>query len=118
VIPGNEGPDAARRSPGRLARHYAPRTPLRHDAAEVRPGEALLAFGPRLPEGAEGAIKVLNLSERGDVIEAAANLFAMLHALDAAGARAIACAPVPMDGLGAAINDRLTRAAEPAAAAP
>ena len=112
-VPADEPGEAARRSPGRIARHYAPRTPLRKDAGDVRAGEALLAFGPTLPPGAEGAKMTLNISRRGDTEEAAANLFAMLHRLDEAGASAIACAPVPMTGLGAAINDRLARAAEP-----
>ena len=103
----------AQKSPGRIARHYAPRTTLRADAREVRPGEALLAFGRDLPPGAEHAVRILNLSVTGDTTEAAANLFAMLHALDAAGAAAIAAMAVPEAGLGAAINDRLRRAAEP-----
>jgi L-threonylcarbamoyladenylate synthase len=112
-VPADEPGEAARRSPGRIARHYAPHTHLRKDAQEVHAGEALLAFGATLPAGADGAVAVLNLSPEGDVNEAAANLFAMLHRLDAAGASAIACAPVPMTGLGVAINDRLARAAEP-----
>ena len=91
--------------------HYAPRTPLRLEATAVAPGEALLAFGPVLAEGAAGAVKVLNLSARGDPIEAAANLFSHLRALDAAGATTIAVMPIPHDGLGEAINDRLRRAA-------
>jgi L-threonylcarbamoyladenylate synthase len=100
-------------SPGLLASHYAPRATLRLDAAELRAGEALLAFGPRLPSGAEHAAAVLNLSPRGDLIEAAANLFSHLRALDSAGAMVIAVMPVPRHGLGAAINDRLMRAAAP-----
>jgi L-threonylcarbamoyladenylate synthase len=112
-VAADEPGEAARRSPGRIARHYAPHTHLRKDAQEVHAGEALLAFGATLPAGADGAVAVLNLSPEGDVNEAAANLFAMLHRLDAAGASAIACAPVPMTGLGVAINDRLARAAEP-----
>ena len=96
-----------------LASHYAPRTPLRLDAASVEAGEALLAFGPRPVPGAERAARVLNLSPRGDLIEAAANLFAHLRALDAAGAPCIAAMPVPREGLGEAINDRLARAAAP-----
>ena len=76
----------------------------------VAPGEALLAFGPVLPAGAARAVRTLNLSARGDLIEAAANLFSHLRALDAAGAAAIAVMPVPHDGLGEAINDRLMRA--------
>jgi L-threonylcarbamoyladenylate synthase len=95
-------------SPGRLASHYAPGLPLRLDATSVLPDEALLAFGPDVPGGAH---LTLNLSPRGDMAEAAANLFAMLRALDASGARAIAAMPVPTHGLGEAINDRLSRAA-------
>jgi L-threonylcarbamoyladenylate synthase len=98
-------------APGMLATHYAPRTRLRLNALRVAAGEALLAFGPVPAEGAERAACVLNLSARGDLVEAAANLFAHLRALDAAGAGAIAAMPVPRQGLGEAINDRLERAA-------
>jgi len=101
--------DAAIASPGQLARHYAPNTPLRLDAAEVRTGEALLAFGPDAPQGAVASI---NLSATGSLEEAAANLFAALRALDAMGASAIAVMPIPPHGLGEAINDRLRRAAQ------
>jgi len=100
-------------APGMLASHYAPRTRLRRDARHVEAGEALLAFGPKLAEGSKGAARVLNLSPRSDLIEAAANLFSHLRALDAAGANAIAVMPIPHDGLGEAINDRLARAAAP-----
>ena len=102
-------------APGQLARHYAPRLPLRLDAREVEPGEALLAFGPHVPEG---AVETLNLSEHGDLVEAAVHLFAYLRRLDRTGARAIAAMPIPSDGLGEAINDRLRRAATPREAAP
>jgi L-threonylcarbamoyladenylate synthase len=95
-------------SPGMLARHYAPVARLRLDAREVRAGEALLAFGPAPPSHAGAAI---NLSRTGDLVEAAANLFAALRALDAAGAATIAVMPIPQGGLGEAINDRLQRAA-------
>src|SRR5580693_897973 len=105
--------DDAPLAPGMLASHYAPRTPLRLDAEKVAAGEALLGFGPKLAAGGEGAAIVLNLSERGDLIEAAANLFSHLRALDGAGAKAIAVMPIPHDGLGEAINDRLARAAAP-----
>ena len=100
-------------SPGQLASHYAPRARLRLDAANVIAGEALLAFGPSLPQGSAQAAAILNLSARGDPIEAAANLFSHLRALDAAGAPTIAVMPVPNEGLGEAINDRLHRAAAP-----
>jgi L-threonylcarbamoyladenylate synthase len=100
-------------APGMLASHYAPRTRLRLDAGRIEAGEALLAFGPALAAGAGNAAQVLNLSARGDLVEAAANLFSHLRALDAAGATAIAAMPVPHDGLGEAINDRLKRAAAP-----
>lgn len=95
-------------SPGMLARHYAPATRLRLNARDVHEGEALLAFGPRLPPHAGPAV---NLSASGDLAEAAANLFAALRSLDAAGATAIAAMPIPDEGLGEAINDRLRRAA-------
>jgi L-threonylcarbamoyladenylate synthase len=98
--------DDARRSPGRLSRHYAPNAPLRLEADEPKAGEAYLAFGTH-PAGAQ----VWNLSPTGDLAEAAANLFSMLRAADASGTSAIAVAPVPEHGLGEAINDRLRRAA-------
>ena len=96
-------------APGMLASHYAPKTPLRLNALDVRDGEALLAFGATVPSAAHS----LNLSPAGDLIEAAANLFSYLRALDASGARAIAVMPIPDEGLGEAINDRLARAAAP-----
>jgi L-threonylcarbamoyladenylate synthase len=105
--------DDAPLAPGMLASHYAPRTPLRLDVRRAEPGEALLAFGPKLADGAEQATRVLNLSERGDLIEAAANLFSHLRALDGTVANTIAVMPIPHDGLGEAINDRLKRAAAP-----
>jgi L-threonylcarbamoyladenylate synthase len=100
-------------APGMLASHYAPVTRLRLDVDKVEPHEALLAFGSSLPPGAVQAVALLNLSPSGDLVEAAANLFAHLRALDRAGARAIAVTPLPREGLGEAINDRLTRAAAP-----
>ena len=95
-------------SPGMLERHYAPAARLRLGAREVRDGEALLAFGPAVPRHAGATI---NLSASGDLVEAAANFFSALRALDAAGAEAIAVMSVPRTGLGEAINDRLQRAA-------
>jgi L-threonylcarbamoyladenylate synthase len=71
----------------------------------------LLAFGPSAPAGTDSAAAVMNLSPDGDLKEAAANLFGYLRALDAAGAACIAVMPVPLHGLGEAINDRLRRAA-------
>jgi L-threonylcarbamoyladenylate synthase len=100
-------------APGQLASHYAPRTPLRLAAQSVAPGEALLAFGSAMPQGAERVTHVLNLSRDGDLIEAAANLFSHLRALDVVGASVIAVMPIPQEGLGEAINDRLARAAAP-----
>lgn len=97
------------KSPGQLASHYAPSAPLRLNASQPRPGEAYLAFGPDLRKGD----RIANLSAEGDLHEAAANLFAMLRALDQPGIAGIAVAPIPGRGLGAAINDRLTRAAAP-----
>ena len=98
-------------APGMLAAHYAPRARPRLNARRIAPGEAVLAFGPVPAEGAERAKCVLNLSPRGDLVEAAANLFSHLRALDAAGTATIAVMPIPGDGLGEAINDRLERAA-------
>jgi L-threonylcarbamoyladenylate synthase len=98
-------------APGMLASHYAPRTKVRLEAGRLEAGEALLAFGPRAISGIDAASHVMNLSVRGDLNEAAANLFGYLRALDARGARAIAVMPVPHHGLGEAINDRLRRAA-------
>ena len=102
--------EGALRSPGMLARHYAPATPLRLDAREAQPGEALLGFGPN----ARSAER--NLSPLGNLAEAAANLFAMLRELDAENHAGIAVSSVPDYGLGRAINDRLRRAASSAAA--
>lgn len=102
-------------APGMLASHYAPKARLRLDAESLRAGEALLAFGAILPAGAERAAGVLNLSRGGDLVEAAANLFSHLRALDACGAAGIAVMKVPHEGLGEAINDRLARAAAPRA---
>jgi L-threonylcarbamoyladenylate synthase len=94
-----------------LASHYAPRARLRLNARDVRDGEALLAFGPDHPSG--GARHALNLSEAGDLVEAAANLFSHLRTLDALKATTIAVMSIPGEGLGEAINDRLSRAAAP-----
>jgi L-threonylcarbamoyladenylate synthase len=99
-------------SPGMLARHYAPAARLRLNATEVMPDEALLAFGTSQVPPHEGLM--LNLSWSGDLREAAANLFSALRTLDAAGVEAIAVMPIPEQGLGEAINDRLRRAARPA----
>jgi L-threonylcarbamoyladenylate synthase len=98
-------------APGMLASHYAPRTKVRLNADRIEPGEALLAFGLGAISGIDEAAAVMNLSERGDLDEAAANLFGYLRALDTRAARAIAVMPIPEDGLGEAINDRLRRAA-------
>ena len=92
-------------APGQLESHYAPQATMRLDARQWRDGEARLGFGTYDAP--------LNLSQRGDVVEAAANLFSMLHQLDADGATTIAVAPIPNIGIGEAINDRLMRAAAP-----
>jgi len=96
---------AAISAPGQLASHYAPSARVRLNADAWEDGEATLGFGHMACD--------LNLSESGDLIEAAANLFGHLHRLDAVNAHQIAVAPVPMVGLGIAINDRLQRAAAP-----
>jgi L-threonylcarbamoyladenylate synthase len=92
-------------APGQLESHYAPLGRVRLNATEVRPGETLLGFGPVAAD--------LNLSPTGDLTEAAANLFGHLHRLDALGVTRIAVSPIPGEGLGLAINDRLRRAAAP-----
>jgi L-threonylcarbamoyladenylate synthase len=98
-------------APGMLASHYAPRARVRLNVVTLEPGEALLAFGLGAISGIDAALSVMNLSERGDLDEAAANLFGHLRALDSKGVRTIAVMPIPDEGLGEAINDRLRRAA-------
>ena len=102
--------DGPVRAPGMLASHYAPGLPLRLGARRAAADEAALGFAGAVPEGAALS---LNLSPRGDLAEAAANLYAMLHALDRPPFAGIAVAPIPARGLGLAINDRLRRAAAP-----
>ncbi len=99
--------ETAPHAPGRLKRHYATSKRLRLNAASVGPAEALLAFGAPLSGGRLN----LNLSPTADLREAAANLFSMLRTLDTSDAEAIAVMPIPVTGLGEAINDRLARAA-------
>ena len=99
---------AAISAPGMLLSHYAPNASVRLDTTP-QPGEAYLAFGAA--PVFSGITR--NLSPSGDLREAARNLFAMLHELDALGAPTIAVAPIPHTGLGEAINDRLQRAAAP-----
>lgn len=102
-------PGAAIASPGMLTSHYAPNAALHLDARAPRPGDAYLAFGPAPAH--DGPL--LNLSPSGDLREAARNLFSSLARLDASGAQTISVAPIPHEGLGEAINDRLQRAAAP-----
>ena len=103
---GVESHSARPHAPGQLASHYATRAKIRIDAKAPRCGEAYLGFGHH-DSGSH------NLSRQGDVVEAAANLFRLLHQLDATGVAKIAVAPIPHTGLGEAINDRLRRAAAP-----
>jgi L-threonylcarbamoyladenylate synthase len=105
--PAAQGPVTA---PGMLASHYAPNARLRLDAEHVEPGEAVLDFGGRF---ADVQAASFDLSPSGDLAEAATQLFAFLRALDATGAEVIAVAPIPNEGLGEAIRDRLARAAAP-----
>ena len=112
--------DIAPKAPGQMLRHYAPRTPVRLNAVDVKKGEALLAFGSVKFMGIDGGGHVRdlpishykNLSETADLGEAASNLFSMLHDLDRAGAERIAVMNIPDADIGSAINDRLRRAAE------
>ena len=92
-------------APGQMTTHYAPRGEVRLNATTADDGEVLLGFG--------AVDATLNLSPTADLTEAAANLFGMLHQLDDMGATRIAVSPIPDHGLGAAINDRLRRAAAP-----
>ncbi len=92
-------------APGQMSSHYAPAKPLRLDATARQPGEWLIGFGAVTGDD--------TLSASGDPIEAAARLFDALHRADAVPARGIAVAPIPDDGIGIAINDRLKRAAAP-----
>ncbi len=105
------------RSPGLLVSHYAPTLPVRLDAAKSDLGEALLAFGPLPGPPGDAAAAVFQLSAGGDLVEAAARLFAGLRQLDEdglrLGLRGIAAMPIPTHGLGLAIRDRLERAAAP-----
>lgn len=101
---------APRSSPGQLESHYAPGKRVVLNISKPAPGQALLAFGPK-PRSHEGPS--FNISPSGDLVEAAANLFQGLRALDNTDAETIAAMPIPMTGLGLAINDRLKRAAAP-----
>ena len=101
--------DANIEAPGMMLVHYAPNVPVRLNVDQVRENEALLVFGPLTARGCPHAM--LNLSPMMDLAEAAHNLYAMLKDLDASGVRAIAVQQIPETGLGAAINDRLRRAA-------
>lgn len=100
-------------APGMLASHYAPKAALRMEASEVRPGEALLKFGATAVPGEEQAVAVFNLSPSGDAAEAASRLFDLMKQADETGATCIAVSPIPAEGLGEAVNDRLARAAAP-----
>ncbi|EYS92321.1 Sua5/YciO/YrdC/YwlC family tRNA threonylcarbamoyl adenosine modification protein [Bartonella bacilliformis str. Heidi Mejia] len=104
---------AAIEAPGMLKSHYAPNSLVRLNAQTVENGEALLAFGTQRIAGVENAIYVLNLSESGQLEEAAFNFFQYMKQLDLFKARCIAVEPIPFYGLGEAINDRLIRAAAP-----
>ncbi|MEF2546572.1 L-threonylcarbamoyladenylate synthase [Aurantimonas sp. E1-2-R+4] len=100
-------------APGQLRSHYAPHGSVRLDVTQVEPGDYLIAFGDAPVPGADGAAEIVNLSPSGDLREAAANLFAALARFDRPEIARIAVAPIPQEGLGEAINDRLRRAAAP-----
>ncbi|VAX03322.1 Threonylcarbamoyl-AMP synthase / SUA5 domain with internal deletion [hydrothermal vent metagenome] len=95
-------------APGQLKSHYAPNKKIRLNALTLYPGEALLAFGSRYPKDVQ---TLKNLSPKGSLLEAASNLFSMLHELDNTDCTGIAVSPIPNKAIGIAINDRLTRAA-------
>ncbi|WP_319518826.1 L-threonylcarbamoyladenylate synthase [uncultured Martelella sp.] len=100
-------------APGMMVSHYAPTATVRLDATRVEDGEALVLFGPQTIENASAACATFQLSETSDLAEAASRLYDTMKLADASGARVIAFAPVPKDGIGEAINDRLSRAAAP-----
>ncbi|HKX91541.1 MAG TPA: L-threonylcarbamoyladenylate synthase [Sphingomicrobium sp.] len=102
-VAAEESPRSTIEAPGQLASHYAPSKRLRLDAAEAAPDEYLIGFGPVMGDD--------SLSPSGDLVEAAARLFDLLHRADGSAKPRIAVAPVPDEGIGAAINDRLRRAA-------
>ncbi len=104
------GHAASLTSPGQLESHYAPACQVRLNATDVRPNEHYLAFGSAIPDGIK---PMANLSPRGDLVEAATNLFAILRQIDQPGIETVAIAPIPETGIGVAINDRLRRAAAP-----
>ncbi|MEL6093248.1 L-threonylcarbamoyladenylate synthase [Bartonella schoenbuchensis] len=104
---------AAIEAPGMLKSHYAPNALVRLNAQKVESDEALLAFGPNRIVGAENAISILNLSESGQLEEAAFHLFDYMKQLDSLKVKCIAVESIPFYGLGVAINDRLMRAAAP-----
>lgn len=97
-------------APGQMASHYAPKTKMRLNVTQPEPNEVYLAFGIQ-PEYA--CLGVENLSLKSNLVEAAANLYAMLRKLDQLGAKAISVSPIPNHGLGEAMQDRLMRAASP-----
>ena len=105
AMPVETASDGTIEAPGQMSSHYAPAKPLRLGALDRRAGEWLIGFGPVAGDD--------SLSPSGNLVEAAARLFESLHRADAVDAMAIAIAPVPDDGLGLAINDRLRRAAAP-----
>lgn len=109
IGPFGNTPHGVLKAPGMMKSHYAPTLPLRLNAQEALKGEAYLAFGQTAYEGDH----ILNLSQKGDLTEAATNLFKMLHLLDCPKFHTIAVAPIPFIGLGIAINDRIMRAAAP-----
>ena len=104
LLPPDEGGSQIT-APGQLKSHYATTAPIRLNASDAEPGETVLGFGPVDCD--------LNLSDVGNLVEAAAGLYAALRHLDEAGAERIAVTPIPETGLGRAINDRLRRAAAP-----
>jgi L-threonylcarbamoyladenylate synthase len=104
---------AAIEAPGMLASHYAPAAAVRLNAQQVGAGEVLINFGGQRVAGAERAAALFDLSAAGSLREAAANLFAIMKKADLVASRGIAFAPIPGQGLGEAINDRIARAAAP-----
>ena len=113
VAPQVAAPDSGIEAPGMMVSHYAPNADLRLGQTKCAEGSGLIAFGPGKDRNRDDAVEIINLSETGDLAEAASRLYGALSALDEAGIETISVEPIPNSGLGVAINDRLSRAAAP-----
>ncbi len=113
IVPEVAGSNSDIEAPGMMASHYAPNAVLRLNQSTCPKASGLIAFGPGKDRDRCEAVETINLSETGDLAEAASRLYGALSALDEAGIETISVEPIPLTGLGVAINDRLCRAAAP-----